>query len=204
MTNLEHGRKQDADYLRRNAVKTGNASNWRCTQQFPPKIWRLCTPFYPKYTRSTFVRKVSTCPRDWGSTLTPRRWYVIFYFSSMQLKQHVALKRCYVPTKLEKVIFINNFLASDFGGNALRLKTSQASLPRSQKMLTFKWVWWDSRWQVRRTDKSQNEASGRKDDAKTGKLKNHNSSLQDSEGKWALRDLDMKVTLKTVFWNLKS
>jgi hypothetical protein len=32
-------------------------------------------------------------------------------------------------------------------------------------------------------DKSQNEAMGRKDDAKTGKLKNHNNSLQDSEGK---------------------
>jgi hypothetical protein len=30
---------------------------------------------------------------------------------------------------------------------------------------------------------------GRKDDAKTGKLKKHNNSLQDSEGKWALWDL---------------
>lgn len=53
----------------------------------------------------------------------------------MQLKQHGAMKCYYVTTKLGKVIFINNFLASDFGGNASRLETSQASLPRSHKML---------------------------------------------------------------------
>ena len=138
MTNLEPGRKQDADCLRRNAVKTGKASNWRSTQQFPRKIWRLCTPSYPKYTRSAFVRKVSICPRDGSSTLPPRRWYVIYYCPSMQLKQHVALKCWYVPTKLEKITFTNSFLTSDVGGHASRLKTSQAPLPRSHKMLTCK------------------------------------------------------------------
>jgi len=76
MTNLETSRKQDADCLRRNAVKTGKASNWRCKHQVPRKIWRLCTPSYQKYTRSTFVQKVSICPRDGSSTLPPRRWYV--------------------------------------------------------------------------------------------------------------------------------
>jgi hypothetical protein len=39
---------------------------------------------------------------------------------------------------VKKIIFINNFLASDFGGNASRLETSQASLPPSHEMLTCK------------------------------------------------------------------
>jgi len=138
MTNMEPDRKQDTYCLRRNAVKTGKASNWRCTQQFPRKICRLCTTSYPKYTRSAFVRKVSICPRDGSSTLPQRRWYVIFYFPSTQLKQHVAPKCWYVPTKLDKVIFTNSFLVSDVGGNASRLETSQAPLPRSHKILTCK------------------------------------------------------------------